>query len=258
MSALPFVQYKGAKPKSQTLLTVVSSGRPVADKLPAGKLASPLDLRRVRVDRYRQIVFHEKVVPGSSGKTLYLVNNHLFDPNYVPITMKLGSVEQWTIVNTDTEWHTFHIHQNPFQVVSLNGKPVNYIDWQDTVTMAPGDTVVIRMRPIDFTGKFVFHCHMIFHEDLHAGQLGFRARDDDGRAGGQEPDPRAAGRFDRRRARDRGQLERLWRAHRPAAAQGRPAVLPPARPEAARRSAHSARLVITISVSANRRCGRWE
>jgi len=23
----------------------------------------------------------------------------------------------------------------------------------------------VRMNPIDFTGKFVFHCHVIFHED---------------------------------------------------------------------------------------------
>jgi suppressor of ftsI len=163
MTAVPFSQYDGAKPRTQTLLTVVSSGRPVAAKLPAGPLAAPLDLRRMHVDRYRQIVFHE-VVP-KSGKTLYLVNNHLFDPNYVPITMKLNSVEQWTIVNTDTEWHTFHIHQNPFQVISINGRPVDYVSYEDNVGVPTKSRVVIRMRPTDFTGKFVFHCHMVFHED---------------------------------------------------------------------------------------------
>jgi FtsP/CotA-like multicopper oxidase with cupredoxin domain len=163
MTAVPFSQYQGAKPRTQTLLTVVSGGRKAVDKLPAGPLAAPLDLRRIRVDRYRQIVFHE-VVP-KSGKTLYLVNNHLFDPNYVPITMKLNSVEQWTIVNTDTEWHTFHIHQNAFQVVSINGKPLDYVAYEDTVGVPPNSRVVIRMRPTDFTGKFVFHCHMVFHED---------------------------------------------------------------------------------------------
>jgi FtsP/CotA-like multicopper oxidase with cupredoxin domain len=163
MTALPFAQYKGAKPTSRTLLTVVSSGRPVAGQLPRGPLASPRDLRRMRADRYRRIVFHEVVPP--SGKTRYLVNNHLFDPNYVPITMKLGSVEQWTIVNTDTEWHTFHIHQNPFQVISLGGRPVRYVSYEDTVAIPPESSAVIRMRPTDFTGKFVFHCHMVFHED---------------------------------------------------------------------------------------------
>jgi suppressor of ftsI len=73
MTALPFAQYKGAKPTSRTLRTVVSSGRPAAGRPPSGPLASPVDLRRMRVDRYRRIVFHEVVPP--SGKTQYLVNN---------------------------------------------------------------------------------------------------------------------------------------------------------------------------------------
>jgi FtsP/CotA-like multicopper oxidase with cupredoxin domain len=35
----------------------------------------------------------------------------------------------------------------------------------DTVTIPPGATVTMRTRPVHFTGKFVFHCHMLFHED---------------------------------------------------------------------------------------------
>ena len=44
-------------------------------------------------------------------------------PNRTDVTMKLGSVEQWTLVNETSEWHTFHIHINDFQVVSVAGKP---------------------------------------------------------------------------------------------------------------------------------------
>jgi hypothetical protein len=79
--------------------------------------------------------------------------------------MKLGSVEQWTLVNTDNEWHTFHIHQNPFQVLSINGRRLPYVDFEDNVDLPPRATIVVRMHPIDFTGKFVFHCHVTFHED---------------------------------------------------------------------------------------------
>jgi hypothetical protein len=79
--------------------------------------------------------------------------------------MKLGSLEQWTLVNTNTEWHTFHIHVNDFQVISVGGKRVPYVDYQDNVAMAPKSKVVILMRPTDFTGKFVMHCHITFHED---------------------------------------------------------------------------------------------
>jgi hypothetical protein len=66
---------------------------------------------------------------------------------------------------TSKEWHNFHVHQNPFQVVSINGKPVNYIDYEDTINLQPCETAKILIHPIDFTGKFVFHCHLTFHED---------------------------------------------------------------------------------------------
>jgi hypothetical protein len=114
------------------------------------------------VDRKRRIVFSED--PLANGATAFELNGHTFDPNRV-ITMKLNSVEEWTLVNTTTEWHTFHIHINPFQVVSVGGKARKYVDYEDNVAIPPGKSVVIRQHPIDFTGKFVFHCHVVFHED---------------------------------------------------------------------------------------------
>jgi suppressor of ftsI len=172
LRALPFAQFPGGDKKgsggptpNQTVLTVVSTGRRTFDRLPNGPLSAPTDLRRMHVDRFRQIIFSEKESPPNSGNFLFLLNHHTFDPNYVPVTMKLGSVEQWTLVNTNTEWHTFHIHQNPFQVVSINGHRLPYVDYQDNVAMPPKSRIVIRMHPIDFTGKFVFHCHVTFHED---------------------------------------------------------------------------------------------
>jgi FtsP/CotA-like multicopper oxidase with cupredoxin domain len=39
------------------------------------------------------------------------------------------------------------------------------IDPADVVAMPPHSTIKILTRPSDFTGKFVFHCHMTFHED---------------------------------------------------------------------------------------------
>ena len=89
----------------------------------------------------------------------------MFDPNRIAVTMKLGSVERWTLVNTNVEWHTFHIHVNDFQVVSVAGKRVPYVDYQDNVALPPKSKVVILQHPTDFTGKFVMHCHVTFHED---------------------------------------------------------------------------------------------
>jgi FtsP/CotA-like multicopper oxidase with cupredoxin domain len=145
---------------NQAVMTLVSGGRSTTARMPRGPLSSLVDLGRAHVDRYRRIVFSD-----APDGTQFLLNHHTFDPNYVPITMKLNSIEQWTLVNTSTNWHTFHIHQNPFQVISINGRKVDYIDYQDNVGLHPKSTTVIRMHPIDFTGKLVFHCHVTYHED---------------------------------------------------------------------------------------------
>lgn len=148
---------------NQTVLTVVSSGRRAYDGLPTRPLSRPVDLRSKHVDRRRTIVFAE--MPAGMNMTNFLLNGKVFDPNRVDVTMKLNSVEEWTLQNTNTEWHTFHIHINPFQIISINGRRLNYVDYQDNVAMPPNSSIVIRMQPIDFTGKFVFHCHVTFHED---------------------------------------------------------------------------------------------
>ena len=79
--------------------------------------------------------------------------------------MKLGSVERWTLVNTTHEWHTFHMHIDDFQVVSQNGVAVPYVDYEDNVALPPGSHTVVLVQAADFTGRFVFHCHVTFHED---------------------------------------------------------------------------------------------
>jgi FtsP/CotA-like multicopper oxidase with cupredoxin domain len=151
----------------EDLLTMVSSGTPANDHLPTGPIGNPPDLRSLPVDVHRTILFTSD--PVAQTRPTYRLDHQLFSPKRVDITMKLNSLEEWTLTNPANgpafEYHTFHIHQNPFQVVSINGKPLNYVDWQDNVTLAPGETIVIRIHPIDFTGEFVFHCHVIFHED---------------------------------------------------------------------------------------------
>ncbi len=91
--------------------------------------------------------------------------------------------EEWTIsqnVDTGQPFHVFHIHTNPFQVVSTsdaNGNTITYPEpiWQDSITLPtnknpndpdnPKGTVVIRQRFEDYTGMYVLHCHFLGHED---------------------------------------------------------------------------------------------
>jgi FtsP/CotA-like multicopper oxidase with cupredoxin domain len=193
MTALSFAQFptggradttskNGGPTPNQTVLTVVSSGQPAEQRFPREQLASPEDLRGKHVDRRRTICFAEanhdvknptdsvspcKSIPDDAfGKrTDFKINGKVFAEDPVDISMKLNSVEEWTLINSNTEWHTFHIHVNPFQVISIDGRRVGGIQYKDNVEMPPNSRIVIRMRPKDFTGKFVIHCHVTTHED---------------------------------------------------------------------------------------------
>jgi FtsP/CotA-like multicopper oxidase with cupredoxin domain len=171
LRAIPFSSFPGGDKQvnggpvpNEKLLTLRSGGRPQHMSFPARTaLSKPVDLRSKHVDRERTIAFSEMNEP--SGATKFMLNGMTFDPNRTDVTMKLGSVERWTLVNETNEWHTFHIHTNDFQVVSVAGKPVPYVDYEDNVALPPESKTAILMQPIDFTGKFVFHCHITFHED---------------------------------------------------------------------------------------------
>jgi FtsP/CotA-like multicopper oxidase with cupredoxin domain len=171
LKAIPFSSFpggdkaaNGGPQPNETLLTLRSAGKPNRTPFPAhATLTHPTDLRTKHVDRKRTVVFSEMTEP--SGATAFVLNGMKFDPNRIDVTMKLGSVEQWTLVNETSEWHTFHIHTNDFQVTSVAGKPVPYVLEEDNVALPPKSQTVVLMHPTDFTGKFVFHCHVTFHED---------------------------------------------------------------------------------------------
>lgn len=169
MRAAPFKQFAGANDPAkggwipnQKVVTVKSAGKPMNGRMPKKLTGSRRDLRKEAVDRKRTIVFSEQEV--SSTETDFLLNGHMWDPDDA-LTMKLNSLEEWKLVNATSEWHTFHIHINEFQVISVAGKERAFVDYQDNVLIPPGSAVIIRTRPEDFTGKFVFHCHVTFHED---------------------------------------------------------------------------------------------
>jgi suppressor of ftsI len=89
----------------------------------------------------------------------------VFDPNRVDVSPVLDTTEEWTLKNATTEEHPFHVHVNDFQVMSVNGKPYDAHGMQDIVVIPVGGSVVIRMPFLDYTGKYVFHCHILGHED---------------------------------------------------------------------------------------------
>ena len=70
-----------------------------------------------------------------------------------------------TIRNVTRELYPFHIHVNDYQVMSVNGRPYDATSLNDTFPLPVGGEIVIRMRFVDFTGEYVYHRHILAHED---------------------------------------------------------------------------------------------
>ncbi len=56
-------------------------------------------------------------------------------------------------------------------MIAVNGKPVDEQHYRDTAMVPPYGNLTIRTRFLDFTGRFVMHCHILFQEDHGMMQL---------------------------------------------------------------------------------------
>ena len=110
----------------------------------------------------REFVLNHGIGTGSNG---FIINNQSFDMNRVDTQVRLNQVEDWRIINQASIDHPFHLHTNRFQVIERNGQPESLLAWKDTVSLKGYETVVIRVRFEDFTGRTVYHCHILDHED---------------------------------------------------------------------------------------------
>jgi len=159
--AAPFQQFgPGSKTDPQTLATLVSRGPRVHDHMPPKKVHRFHDLRAERPVQQRHRVVYTQDPPN------FFVNDKKFNPQRVDQTMTLGKLNQWTIVNKTPFWHTFHIHIQDFQVIERNGHRVDGRNQDDNVSIPPNGGIVKMLTfPRHYTGKFVFHCHILGHED---------------------------------------------------------------------------------------------
>ncbi|MCC9307938.1 multicopper oxidase family protein [Kitasatospora sp. RB6PN24] len=143
------------------LATVVSEGSPMRPAaLPVG-FAPGDDLGDAPIAARHDLVYTE-----NAAGTEFYINGKKFDPDRVDVTSKLNTVEEWRVVNHTGENHSFHVHTNHFQLMSVNGAPTPPGHrWYETVNVPAGGTAVLRIRFDDFTGKTVLHCHILNHED---------------------------------------------------------------------------------------------
>lgn len=158
----------------QHIATIVSSGAAEAgsaDALVAGlRCAGPRWIDEVRaspIAAERRLVYSR-----TDDRSVFMINGRAMDDGRIDQTVKLGSTEAWTVVNTDQQYHSFHMHQTPFLVTEVNGVAQDDDSLRDTVPVPPaGDAgpgvlkVVIPFTDPQIVGKFVYHCHAVDHED---------------------------------------------------------------------------------------------
>jgi FtsP/CotA-like multicopper oxidase with cupredoxin domain len=157
----------------------------------------PLKARAVKVTRFaslnavvpdgqRKLYFSESFdgahsANGPSGFFITVDGQTpaLYNPSTPPnIVIHQGTTEDWTIENRAQEDHIFHIHQIHFQVLAVNGQPVDDPALRDTKELpywsgtGPFPSVTLRMdfRDPNIAGLFVYHCHLLGHED--GGMMG--------------------------------------------------------------------------------------
>lgn len=145
-----------------SFMKIKVQGLPVVKKELPQTLKPHEDFRKADIDRVRTLTFS---MGGTKENTTFLLDGKEFDPNVISQIMTLGTIEEWHLVNNSTEAHPFHIHINPFQVISVDGKPIDRKGYDDTFPIPPGSTVVMRTKYKDFDGKYVLHCHILYHED---------------------------------------------------------------------------------------------
>ncbi|WP_407528468.1 multicopper oxidase family protein [Methylobacterium oryzisoli] len=110
-----------------------------------------------------------------------LINAEPYDHTKYRVLV-LGKAEEWKLRSFGGGGHPFHIHVNPFEIVSIireaDGVDVSALTdtglsqfagmkgtWKDTIFLQPGHLVTFRTRYERYIGDFVLHCHILDHED---------------------------------------------------------------------------------------------
>jgi FtsP/CotA-like multicopper oxidase with cupredoxin domain len=107
-------------------------------------------------------------MPGMNGGAAWAINgmsmtgdgHAVMAPQF---TLKRGATCHLTMRNETAWWHPMHIHGFSMLVLSRNGSPVPDRQWQDTVLLAPKDTVECAFVA-DNPGDWMLHCHVADHQ----------------------------------------------------------------------------------------------
>ncbi|MFY9906612.1 MAG: multicopper oxidase [Terriglobales bacterium] len=169
--AFVVMQFRVSSARATDTSSLPSSLRPVP-KIPESQA---IQTRLLTLDEY---------VNKSGNPVMLLLNATHWK---APITEKpvLGSTEIWTLINPTNDTHPIHLHLVRFQILDRQsyepwlfqtkrqlhflGPPEppepNEAGWKDTVRAHSRMVTRIIVPFHGFTGRYVWHCHILEHED---------------------------------------------------------------------------------------------
>lgn len=125
------------------------------------------DLRERPVARRRTVQFAMTGMMGGGGGVMsFTIDDREFDADRTDTTVAVGTVEEWTFVNTSPMDHPVHLHVWPMQLVRSPGLDLTEPTWLDMLNIPATSQVTVLVAFDDFGGRTVYHCHILDHEDL--------------------------------------------------------------------------------------------
>jgi suppressor of ftsI len=159
---------------AQQIATILSTGSPTSSDAETEVLLQRNDrprwideVRASTIARRRRLEYSK-----TEDRSVFMIDGRVMDDDRVDQTVKLGDTEEWTVVNTDQQYHSFHIHQTAFLVTEVNGIRRDEDSLRDTFSIPPATDdrpgvlkVIIPFTDPEIVGRFVYHCHAVDHED---------------------------------------------------------------------------------------------
>ncbi|MGF1667725.1 MAG: multicopper oxidase domain-containing protein [Acidimicrobiia bacterium] len=117
----------------------------------------------------RTITFDRPTTGPNAGQ--WSIGNEVFDEEQFLAEVQLGTTEKWIFRNTTNVPHVVHIHDVDHLMVrrvNAAGVPVPAAPWEvhkESWFLPPQSSFEILIRFTDHLGPYLFHCHVLEHED---------------------------------------------------------------------------------------------
>ena len=141
------------------------------------RLVEPIPANPEKAVRQREFLLDSGICGGQRPTEMGMlpgmcINGKSHDMTRIDVETELGTLELWEIISRGMA-HPFHLHGASFRILSLSGAPppAHLAGWKDVVLVEDDAQLLVAFnRPATRDHPFMYHCHILEHED--AGMMG--------------------------------------------------------------------------------------